>query len=175
MQRAWPRNWKPSTRCKKLDVNPDDAEANFAVGRHELIANGDWSQALPKLAKGSEASWQSLAKDELESVRSPATPTRQLALADDWLTLAQQEPWPGRHYLSMRAAEHYRLAQRSLAGKDQVHASETLRSLLSEDDGLPRWNLFDIDKGRQIGRYVRLTRGGHTHAHQIRWSNRGDV
>ncbi|HXT60941.1 MAG TPA: hypothetical protein VN699_20040 [Pirellulales bacterium] len=143
-----------------LKTRPDDPDANFALGRYEACAAGDWKQALPKLAKGGDASWRKLAQDDLDMARDPATPQRQIAAGDGWWTLAEKEAWPGRHYLQKRAAEWYRRAQPSLAAKDKARVDERLGSLLAEDDGLPAWELFDLRGGQRRGGYVRLLEGG---------------
>jgi hypothetical protein len=151
---------RAAAASETLKTQPEDPEANFIAGRYELCATGDWKQALPKLAKGGDANWQKIAKDELELTRDPATPARQMAAGDGWWDLAEKEAWPGRHYLRMRAAEWYRRAQPSLADKEKARVDGRLKSLLAEDNGLPAWELFDLQDGQRRGGFVRLLDGG---------------
>ncbi len=44
-----------------LKTNPNDAEANAAVGRFLCLGKGDWSAGLPLLAKGSPGPLKELA------------------------------------------------------------------------------------------------------------------
>ena len=145
-----------------LKTAPDDAQANFTLGHYELCAAGDWTEALPKLAKGSDADWQKLAKEELILTRGLTMPDEQTASADAWWSRAEKGPWPGKHYLRMRAAERYRRALPTLDGERRSLAMERLKTLLATDDGLPSWELFDMaSRGTQnLGSYVRLARGG---------------
>ena len=48
-----------------LEKQPDDPDANFAVGYFEGPIKGDFTKSLPKLAKGSEPKYRELAKNEL--------------------------------------------------------------------------------------------------------------
>ncbi|HEV7224471.1 MAG TPA: hypothetical protein VGN42_17315 [Pirellulales bacterium] len=156
----WAAEFEQASAAREtLKTKPDDPKANFTLGRYELCAAGDWKQALPKLAKGGDANWQKLAKEELELTSGPAMAERQLAAGDGWWDLAQKESWPGRHYLRMRAAERYRGARPSPAGKDKARVDERLRALLAEDDGLPAWELFGIRGEHNRGSYVRLPHG----------------
>ena len=73
------------TPCGTAGRQPDDAEANYRVGRYRAAVKGDWKKALPMLAKGSDAAWKKLAEQELAS---PAEAREQLALANGWWELA---------------------------------------------------------------------------------------
>lgn len=125
-----------------LKTSPVDPQANFTVGHYEVCAAGDWSAALPKLAKCGETTWKQLAADDLALGDQSVNASRRSAVADGWWSLAESEPWPGRHYLRMRAARHYRLSNRGLVGDSRPTAVERLRTLLAVDDGLPNWDLF---------------------------------
>ena len=141
-----------------LKTMPDEPQANFTVGHYELCAAGDWDQALPKLAKSSDANWKRLAQDELDLARNMATPQQQSAAAEAWWSRAESEPWPGKHHLRMRCAQWYQRAWRSLTGEAKTRAVERFREMLATDDGLPNWELFDIDRSQRIGDFVRLDR-----------------
>lgn len=127
---------------EKLETSPDDAEANFTVGHYELCAAGNWAAALPKLAKCGDSTWRKLAADELALDRQTFNTVRQAPTADGWWSLAESEPWPGRHFLQMRAARRYRTSNRGRMGDTRLLAVERLKTLLALDDGLPNWELF---------------------------------
>ena len=145
---------------KALDRTPDDAGANFTVGHFQLCAARDREQGLRKLAKSADSGWKKLASDDLEASRQDATPDRRLALADSWLAQAEHEIWPGRHYLRMRAAEWYRGALPSLSGRERAHCIDQLKELLAGDEGLPAWELFDLERVEKRGTHVRIEPGG---------------
>ncbi|HJT32271.1 MAG TPA: hypothetical protein VJ783_09535, partial [Pirellulales bacterium] len=125
-----------------LKTSPDDPQANFTVGHYELCAAGNWAAALPKLAKCGDPTWKKLAADELALDRQTFNTVRQAPTADGWWSLAEGEPWPGRHFLQMRAARRYRTTNRGRAGDTRLLAVERLKTLLALDDGLPNWELF---------------------------------
>jgi hypothetical protein len=144
----------------KLKAMPDDPDANFTVGRYEICAAGDWEQALPKLAKGSDAEWKKLAGDDLMLSSASATVEQKTAAADGWLAMAEKEVWPARHYLRMRATEWLRRAWPSLSGKNRTEAHQRLKTLLAVDDGWPDWKRFDVLGGQEIGGYMHLDKEG---------------
>lgn len=125
-----------------LKKSPDDPDANFTVGHYELCAAGDWDAALAKLAKCGDAVWKKMAVDELALTRRVVDPQRQTTTGDGWWSLAEDEPWPGRHYLRARAARRYRLANRGPGNDSGLRAAERLKTLLAADDGLPNWEAF---------------------------------
>jgi hypothetical protein len=145
---------------QRLKTTPGDPQANLLVGHYALCAAGDWDDALPKLSKSGDADWKELAAQELEVARFPTTFKEQLAVAEAWLTRAAQEPWPGRHYLQMRAAQWYREALPPLRGDDRDRVTARLKSLLAADEGLPAWELFQIQEAQRDGETVRLNRRG---------------
>ncbi|HEX5445086.1 MAG TPA: hypothetical protein VFW87_14705, partial [Pirellulales bacterium] len=125
-----------------LKDSPGDPEANFTVGHYELCAAGDWDAALPKLARCGAAAWKEAAADELALAGQVADPQRQMATGDGWWSLAEDEPWPGRHFLQVRAARRYRLANRGQPNDIPIRALERLKALLAVDEGLPNWEVF---------------------------------
>lgn len=139
----WAGEWEAVAAAREmLKTSPGDPQANFTVGHYELCAAGNWEAALPKLAKCGETTWKKLAADEL--AQGPRTFNRspQPATADRWWSLAENEPWPGRHFLRMRAALRYGAPNRGRAGDDRLLAVERLKTLLALDEGLPNWELF---------------------------------
>lgn len=145
-----------------------------------MWASGDWDAALPKLAKGSDEGWKKLASDEQalsarqlggprvfvngrRIIRSqPEDAPLEMALADAWWSRAEDAPWPGKHYLQMRAAHFYGSALRSVVDLDRERAVQRLKLLLANDDGLPAWDLFKRSFSQNLelsGEVVRLDKG----------------
>ena len=69
-----------------LVATPADPQANFLIGLWLAIFEAEWEQALPYLAKGSDAKWQAAAKAELAVTKELDS---RLALADAWWEVAQ--------------------------------------------------------------------------------------
>lgn len=143
-----------------LKTTPDDAAANFTVGYYEFCVAGDFEHGLPKLAKAADASWRKPAADDLDASRNEVTPQRQLAVADGWWSRAADESWPDRHYLRLRAAIWFRRALTSLTGGERTRATDRVKEFLADDDGLPKWEMFDIDRGDRQAGFLRLNPGG---------------
>ena len=141
---------------KKLKSQPDDAVANFTIGRFEACAAGHWDAALARLARGGDSTWKSVAQDDLEAERNVSTAEQQISVADRWWALAENEIWPGNFYLHVRAAQWYRRARPAAAEKEKARIDERLKTLLAEDDGLPVWDVFDIPADQTGGGYIRL-------------------
>ncbi len=97
---------------ERLSTQPDNAEANYRVGRYCAAVKSDWKKGLPMLAKGSDASWKKLAQQELAS---PSVSGEQLALADGWWDTAQLAQDAERNGLLLHAGTWYRKAQPGVA------------------------------------------------------------
>jgi hypothetical protein len=144
-----------------LKTMPLDAHANQVVGHYELCATGNWNAALPKLARSDDSEWRKLAQSE-QSLGDLADPARQLSTADGWWSLAEEAPWPGKHYLQMRAGKRYAAAHRSLVDVGRVRAADRIKMLLALDDGLPNWELFNwrgFQANQPIGEIARVENG----------------
>jgi hypothetical protein len=98
--------------AERLGTQPDDAEANYRVGRYSAAVKNDWKKGLPMLAKGSDASWRKLAQQEQAS---PAAADGQLALADGWWEAAQSASDAEKNGLLLHAGTWYRKAQPTVA------------------------------------------------------------
>lgn len=144
---------------------PDDAHANFVVGHWQLCVEDDWEPALVKLAKGDDESWKKLAAESRPLVHDISDPNLQITTADAWWEAVEKEPWPGRHYLRLHAANWYRLALPSLMGEKRNHADQRLKLVLATDEGLPAWELFNFSGGQSVGGFKRITRGGAMRTH----------
>jgi hypothetical protein len=66
---------------ERLQVAPDDPDANLAVGRLLCCYQADWSRGLPHLIKGADTSLSVLAEMELSH---GSEPTAWAQLGDGW-------------------------------------------------------------------------------------------
>ncbi len=101
-----------ATALDVLGKNPDDPEANLAVGKYTCFVENDWDTGLRSLVKGGNAELKSLAEIEMKKTLSAA---EQLKLADDWWKLEQPAA-------KKRAAYWYKKSLPGLSGlsKDRV-------------------------------------------------------
>ena len=98
---------------RRFEKQPDNPDANFAVGYFEGPIKGDFTKALPKLAKGSEPKYRELAKNESAE---PTDAAPRAALADGWWGLAEDKHEPAVGNLHEHAARWYKLALSGLKG-----------------------------------------------------------
>ncbi len=87
-----------------LSDNPDDPQANFAVGLWLAVYESDWKQALPRLAFGSDAKWKTAAAAE---PKSPSEVEAQLSAADAWWEVAQSAAGEAKLTAQRRAHKWY--------------------------------------------------------------------
>ena len=118
-----------------LKVSPADEAANLATGRHLCIVKQDWERGLPRLAKGSDAELQALAKKDL---KSPEAAEEQVALGDDWWTLAETRKDWKEDAVRLRAGSWYQLAEPNLpATLSRVRIADRLAKLRNGGAELP--------------------------------------
>lgn len=98
-------HWKAYQKAKTtLAKSPDDAEANWAVGRWLAVAEKDWVTALPMLAKGSNPAWKKASELETKTSSENAA---QVAVADGWWDIAQNENIEAKQALLQHAGDWY--------------------------------------------------------------------
>ena len=103
------RSWQKIQQVlATLETNPEDPEANLAVGRWYCFDRGDWQQGLPYLAKSSDERLKALATQEIES--PPSEPSDQVRLADAWWELAQTAKDQTKDAMLLRAGSWYEQA-----------------------------------------------------------------
>ena len=73
---------------QKLTDNPNDADAQLAVGLFECVVHRDWQAAFDHLSKGSDSGLRELAKSELAVPRTVADREK---LADGWYDRGKRE------------------------------------------------------------------------------------
>ncbi|MCA9269200.1 MAG: hypothetical protein KDA41_12050, partial [Planctomycetales bacterium] len=109
----------------KLEQDPADGPANSVVGEFLALYKLKWSDALPYLAKGGDASMAAAAKLDLAD---PDAASDQLAVANSWFELGQlrdAEPQEQGAMLA-RAQTYYSQAIGELKGLDQAQARKRL-------------------------------------------------
>jgi hypothetical protein len=104
---------------KALLNDPDDADANLAVGRFYCFFKGSWRRGLLLLQRGADETLSGLAASDLST---PTDPSEQVRLGDGWLAQARKEKSPARDYVQIRALRWYEKAvpQLSLSARPVV-------------------------------------------------------
>ncbi len=96
-----------------LQTQPTDPTANNGVGRFRCFVKNDWSKGLPMLARSGNELMVHVAKRDLAS---PEEPSSQVALADEWWNLADNEKDDVKAAIQLRAAYWYQ--RRRLSCRD---------------------------------------------------------
>ncbi len=109
--------------AEKLRSNPRDPEASLTMGRYYALTKGNWTRALPLLARGADAKLRELARRDLAG---PTSDAERAAVGDAWWALAEQTPEPAKTQLQQRAAFWYRQAVAGLAGAAKERATKRM-------------------------------------------------
>ena len=72
----------PSASAQTLKTNPDDADANLAVGKYLCLSRNRWKVGLSYLAKGGDESLSTAADAELTAADTPAAASLRRSLVD---------------------------------------------------------------------------------------------
>ncbi len=111
----------------KLKADPDDAGAHLLLGCYYCL-DDDWRNALPHLAKASDAELRQLAQREFSP---PSEPNEQMKLADAWWALAQARQGEERDSWLLRAGYWYDRAHPKLSsGLERLKAEKRLEELV---------------------------------------------
>jgi len=94
-----------------LKANPDDPDANLAVGKFYCLFRDDFKRGLPLLAKGSDPALKRLAELELAK---PETLDEEMQLADGWWETAENAEPGEQEKLRGAAGYWYRKARPKL-------------------------------------------------------------
>jgi hypothetical protein len=125
----------------KLKDNPEDAEACLAAGRYLAAIKGDWTAALPLLAKGSHAGLQSAAAKDLAK---PADAAALAELGDLWAAQADKETGACKAAWLERARSHYEQALPKLAGLAKARVEKRIESLSAAPGSATGVNLLAL-------------------------------
>ncbi len=124
---------------EKLVDDPDDKEANLAVGKHLCEESGEWEAGIPLLARGSDPELSALALCE---INRPEGTLERLELADRWYAAAKKTFALAKEQLLARAFSWYQQAKPGLSGFSKERVSKLIEEI---GDALPPTNL-DYDK-----------------------------
>jgi hypothetical protein len=104
-----------------LAANPEDPDANLAVGRYQCFVKGAWDTGLPLLAKGSEAALKELAAKDLVA---PKEAEGQVAVGDGWWEAGDKLTGAAKMFMRGRAAGWYDRASPKLQGLPKLKADQ---------------------------------------------------
>ncbi|MDX1948525.1 MAG: DUF1559 domain-containing protein [Pirellulaceae bacterium] len=123
---------------KRLEKDPNDAEANELVGKYLCLVKNQWEAGLPLLARGADITYRIVAATDLESVR---TAEQTLALADQYWEMAEKAKQPFRRGLHLRAVYCYQVAADQMAG-----GLEKIRAQKKLDEAVVIYGRDDIQR-----------------------------
>lgn len=112
-----------------LAKDPDNPQANEAVGRFYCFVKQEWKKGLPHLTKGETVILRTVAQNE---VNQPSTPTTQFQLAEDWWAFAEALPQAEKAAVRRHAGYWYLQCESRLTGE----AAEKARTRLAESGRL---------------------------------------
>lgn len=100
--------WDLAQKAKQtLATSPNDADANYALGRWYCFSKGNWKTGLPYLVKSGNEKLKPVAQAEL---KSPSDANQKIAVADQWWDVAQKEAGPVADAIHLHAGDLYRSA-----------------------------------------------------------------
>ncbi len=108
-----------------LAANPNDPAANLSLGRYLAFQKNEWTAAMPRLAKGSDATLKTLAEKELAE---PRTGPEKMELGDAWFDAAPKMALLKKNLLD-RATHWYVQAWPSLDGASKDKLRERFRKM----------------------------------------------
>ncbi|MGB0598750.1 MAG: hypothetical protein ACPGLY_18845 [Rubripirellula sp.] len=109
---------------QKLLEDPEDPEANLAVGRFRCFGRNDWSVGLKNLARGSDETLREIAQLELAGGNDI---DRQILIADRWWQYAENVKGEVAVRAKLHAGSYYKIAVDSLQGLQRAKAATRLR------------------------------------------------
>jgi S1-C subfamily serine protease len=112
-----------------LQSQQSDPAANASIGRFRCFIKNDWAKGLPMLARSEDTSLVRIVKRDLSN---PEETSIQVALADDWWSVAENEQDPVKNAMQKRAAYWYQKALPKLSGltKQKAEKRSELVSIL---------------------------------------------
>ncbi|HLX61107.1 MAG TPA: hypothetical protein VKX17_07470 [Planctomycetota bacterium] len=121
------KEWSSTEKAAaKLAASPNDAAANFTLGRFYLFYRNDLERSLPALARGSDEKLKSIALHELARPQESAPMT---ALGDEWAAYGEKQRDPFRLRALNRAIAWYRKALPDISGLEKSRVEKRLEEL----------------------------------------------
>lgn len=106
---------------RQYKESPDDAAANFAIGRYLGVVESDWQRAAPFLVKGNVEEYKNAAA---KSIPPPTDGDGLSAAADAWWDAAQTAKAPQKAELYFAAWFWYVQAEPKLVGLQKARAAK---------------------------------------------------
>jgi hypothetical protein len=121
---------------KTLAANPADPPANLLVGRQLCLREGNWTEGLRLLVRGSNGTIALAARADLDALdKGAADPIR--AAADGWWQIAQQErDKADKAALQVRAAQLYQVVLPKVSEADRKRLGQRI-ALVTENGARP--------------------------------------
>jgi tetratricopeptide (TPR) repeat protein len=122
------REYEPARAALEVLLQkPNDAEANYKLGRFLCFFKGNWEEGLPCLVKGSDAKLRFLAGRE---VTKPTSSIAQRELGDDWWDLAEKNTGLARKHLLLHVKYWYEQCISQLpVGLERTRVERRLREI----------------------------------------------
>ncbi|WP_278470613.1 NPCBM/NEW2 domain-containing protein [Gimesia maris] len=111
---------------QKLQENPNDASAAAQYGKFVALKLNNWKEGLFWLAKGDDAEYQNLAKQEIASSNDNDA---LLKVANGWYQLADKEKGSTKQELEMHAYDLYSQAWSRTLGPDRAALNTRLNEM----------------------------------------------
>ncbi|QDT92147.1 NPCBM/NEW2 domain-containing protein [Gimesia algae] len=109
-----------------LQENPNDASSAFLYGKFAALKLNNWKEGLFWLAKGDDAEYQTLAKQEIANSNDADA---LLTVANGWYQLADQEKGSTKQELEMHAYDLYSQAWSRTLGPDRAALNTRLNEM----------------------------------------------
>jgi hypothetical protein len=119
----------------KLRKDPADPDANYALGRHFCLVNGDWTRGMIGLSKGSNNSYKTAANADLAN---PATTEKQVAAGDLWWEIGEKEIAAAAQNAVRRRASYWysrALMNHQFAGLSRALVEKRMAQVLPPNQG----------------------------------------
>ncbi|MCH8044661.1 MAG: hypothetical protein IID44_13185 [Planctomycetes bacterium] len=129
-----------------LKTKPNDPAANTAAGKYLCYVKADWKRGLAMLAQGNDALLKDLATREQRGVTKF---DEQIALADAWWKIADEQPNRNGGQVRAHAGHWYKKALPNLTGLDKVRVAKRIKQTDSAagdsgDSKKPRGRTLDF-------------------------------
>ncbi len=119
---------------ERLELEPDDEQANESVGRYLALVRSDWETGLQHLVKGTDPLVRAAAEIELAvSASETSEASEAIAVADAWNDVAESQPESiPRTRFQVHALAWYSAAEDRVQGLDQRKVDARIAALKRE-------------------------------------------